>query len=889
MTERSAQAAQAAIDLVHADPRQARARATQALKLARRERDRAAMSTAHRALGLAAHELGDLDAALTALHAAVKVADSASLGTPAAQARMSRAFVLLTLGRTRAALQDADAAVASMQGLDRARALAQQGLILTRAGRLDHALDAYAAALPALRRHGDRLWEARVRNNRAMLHAYRGHHGRARADIMRAEELELAAERMLARAGNRWNLGVIEGMHGHIPAALTALDFAAEEFRKRAWPMAALLMDKGEVLLAAGLSGEALTTVIAAVAELSRKRQGADLAEARLLLARAQLAAGAPGPARDSAAAARRSFSRQHRSAWAAAARYVEVHAAWEAGDGSAATLRSAQKAALEMEAVTWSPAALDLRLLTARIATSLGRLDLAKAELRAAGRARGSAQLERQARAWHALALLRAQAGERRGAYAAVAAGLRAAERVRLLLGATELRVMVASHVAELAALGVSLAIGDRSPERALWSAERYRAATMRIRPVLPAADEELAALRAQLRAATDEAERARLSGIHAPALSRRQHGLEDRLRQRLRHQRGELDGAVAADMPGAPAGLAERLVSALPGQVLVEYVESSGTLFALVVGAGTRRPVLRELGPVESVAAELHALRFAWRRLLAGHGSAVSLEAAAGLAAHAAARLDQILLSSLASLIGASPLVVVPTGPLQSLPWPILPACAGRPVTVAPSATSWLAGSRGRKAGAARRVTLIAGPGLSEAAAEVRSIAALYPGALVLTGQDATVTASLRALDGADVAHLAAHGRFRADNPMFSSLVLADGSLTVYDLERLRRAPTTIMLAACDSALSPTQAGDEMTGLATGLLTAGARTVIAPVLPVPDDVSARLSLGLHRYLRDGRDPASALAALLADNATAGEPLARLAASTMVCLGHSQ
>ena len=121
--ERAAQAAQAAIDRVHADPRQARALATRALGLARRERDPAARSMAYRALGLAAHslndldgalglaahELGDLAAALTALHAAVRVADSAGLAAPAGQARMSRAFVLLSQGRTGAALRDAEA------------------------------------------------------------------------------------------------------------------------------------------------------------------------------------------------------------------------------------------------------------------------------------------------------------------------------------------------------------------------------------------------------------------------------------------------------------------------------------------------------------------------------------------------------------------------------------------------------------------------------------------------------------------------------------------------------------------------------------------------------------------------------------------------------------
>ena len=191
------------------------------------------------------------------------------------------------------------------------------------------------------------------------------------------------------------------------------------------------------------------------------------------------------------------------------------------------------------LDAVSWPTAALDLRLLAARIATGLRHLEVARTELRSAARARHSTQLERRARAWHALALLRAQAGDRRGAYAAVSAGLTAAERVRLLLGATELRVMVASHVSELAALGVSLAVTDAVADRVLWSAERHRAASLRMRPVFPPADESLAALRAQLRATAGEAERRQLAGLPAQALSRRQHALEDQLRQRLRHYR--------------------------------------------------------------------------------------------------------------------------------------------------------------------------------------------------------------------------------------------------------------------------------------------------------------------------------------------------------------
>lgn len=53
--------------------------------------------------------------------------------------------------------------------------------------------------------------------------------------------------------------------------------------------------------------------------------------------------------------------------------------------------------------------------------------------------------------------------------------------------------------------------------------------------------------------------------------------------------------------------------------------------------------------------------------------------------------------------------------------------------------------------------------------------------------------------------------HALFRADNPLFSALQLADGPLTVYDLERLRAAPRDMILSACDDGVSAVRPGDE------------------------------------------------------------------------------
>ncbi|MFD1152563.1 CHAT domain-containing protein, partial [Saccharothrix hoggarensis] len=139
--------------------------------------------------------------------------------------------------------------------------------------------------------------------------------------------------------------------------------------------------------------------------------------------------------------------------------------------------------------------------------------------------------------------------------------------------------------------------------------------------------------------------------------------------------------------------------------------------------------------------------------------------------------------------------------------------------------------------------------------------AVARLAGSASVLVGAAATVDAVASAMDGAPLAHVAAHGSFRADNPLFSALELADGPLTVYDLERLRTPPARVVLSACDSGLSAVRPGDELMGFTAALLGLGTRTLVAPVIPVPADVTTPLMVDLHRRLDAGEPPAVALA----------------------------
>ncbi len=159
------------------------------------------------------------------------------------------------------------------------------------------------------------------------------------------------------------------------------------------------------------------------------------------------------------------------------------------------------------------------------------------------------------------------------------------------------------------------------------------------------------------------------------------------------------------------------------------------------------------------------------------------------------------------------------------------------------------------------------------------------------------ATAQTVARALEGSRLAHVAAHGTFRADNPQFSSLELADGPLTVYDLEHIARPPLWIVLSACDAGRSAVHPGDELMGTSAALLSLGTRAIVSSAAPVPDDGLTRLMVTLHLELVRGRGPARALASAQSralppglewGDLASGTPAAReaLAAGAFVCLG---
>lgn len=864
-----------AIRLVQARPEHARRLAIEAFDTARMSGDLATASMAKRALGLVAKELNDMDGAEAHMRAAVRLAERAPSGTRTGEARMSLSLILAHRGRSAAALREADLADGLLRGHDRARVQMQRALVLQHMGRLGDALDGYRRALSGFQRSGDGLWEARVRCNRGVLHAYRGEYRAAETDLLESERLckELDLELLLGMV--RHNIGFVYALKGDVPRALQRYDQAERSHGIAGVRRAEALLDRSDLLLSVRLVREARAAAEQAVADFARGRMLARLAEARLTVSQAALLDGDFATARAAAEQARRAFSRQGRPSWAALARFASLQAAWCSGERSPSTLAAAQRTAAALAEAGWVVRGLDARVLAARIALDLGRVDVAERSLRAASRARHHGPVELRSRAWHARALLCLARGDRRGGEAALRAGLDVLERYRAVLGATELRATASGHGGDLAVAGLRLAIEAHEPVKVLEWAERWRARALVVRPARPPADAALTADLARLRQAVRGVERAVMNGASATALRREQAVLEETVRRRAR-------SAVGGALRPEPIPSADALAAALGERVLVEVSELDGWCHATVVSKDGIELV--KAAPVAEILDELQSLRFALRRLARAERRTASTDAAVAAAAFGAKRLQQLVLEPCGAALGERPLVVVPTGSLHALPWALLPSCRGRPITVAPSAALWLRAATATNDGSPRHATLVAGPGTVHAEAEVQSLAPRAEHVEVLVGERASVVNVLRALDGAGLAHIAAHGTFRADNPLFSCVHLADGPMTVYDLESLEQAPSILVLSACDSGLSDVQPGNELMGLASVLLALGTRTLVASTGPVPDAQTAEVMATFHRYLQAGRPPAESLADALAE-LNPSEP-SSMAAAGFVCFG---
>lgn len=745
----------------------------------------------------------------------------------------------------------------------RARAHVQRALIRHRLGIPGWDED-YAVALPLLTEHGDTYWEMLARLNRGTELVYLARYDDARADLERAIALGADHEQGPMIGFARHNLGFAAARSGDLPAALTAFEASSQDLVPRGVDMSPAVPDRAEALISAGLLDEAATLLADALPSLEEAAP-ALWPEVALLLGRVHHVAGRPAAGIRLTAEAWKAFEDQGRPGWAILARTTHAQAAVACGDLS---VTDALEAADAAAVAGWDEAAIEVRVAAAAslatthpdqaeeilAATQMDRVSIGIGPRLALTEARVAVA---RARADHATTLRHAEAA------------LQDLEDHRALLGASELRAHVGRHaeyVLSQAALA-ALELGDL--DQALAWVDRVRSQALDHPPVVPPDDAVLADALGRLRVVVDAITRGRAGGEDVAALETERAELEQRVRDRSRTARGH--------------GITEVEVGTrAPNTVEVAWLNLDDHLVALVADdTGVKRVDLDV--DTDTIGAELDALGFAMQRVGRSRAPGRRRDLAARSLAHSLAALDEALVAPL-DLPADGAVVISPTSVLFDVPWSGLPSLVDRPVAVAPSLRLARRPPRDDLGGG---TVLLHGPRLAHARAELDALAGVVVDPHAVVGEDATVAAARQTLPDAAIAHLACHGVFRADNPQFSSLELADGPMFVYDLESLPRVPELIVLSACQTGRSAVHAGDELLGVTASLLALGARHVVAALADVPDDLAAVLMVAFHDGVAAGASPAAALArargALLALH---DDPAARLTAAAFACIG---
>jgi tetratricopeptide (TPR) repeat protein len=778
------------------------------------------------------------------LDEAAAVARGHGLDHALAEVLMTRAVVNQELGNLTGAQRDLDLAEPLVAPAMSAELTFQRAVLHQNLGRLSAAGTGYRLLLAAADTSA-RL-RAVIANNLAMIESQHGRHAEALRllDEYLPRAVEVGPAHVALLSGTRaW----VTVHAGRLSEGIRLFGEAARALETAGLPLGEHYVEYADALMDLRLIPEAGDAARAAAEEF--RLSGVPLmgAEAELRVAQLALLAGDLDEAETASSAAARSFDRQGRRGWRARAWLVRIEARLRAGTATAADLRDARRVCRTLETQGTWPYAVNAHLIAGRVAERLGRRkDAVTALRRAAELARRSPVLVRL-RGSVAGATAAALESDDAGVLTYCRRGLDDLARHRTALPSADLRALASGHGEELGRLGLEVMVRAGSPPRVLDWMERTRAAgLLAVEPPGGTDVDDLEALRG-IHAELEGLAAGDRNGGGPAALLARQKSIEDRIRRAGWQRRTENQAVTATIRPA-------KLRTLLGDRVLVEYTVLNGDLIAVVIEP--RRSRLVPLGSAAAVLDQVRTLFFALRRMTQPMPDS-SLAAARLSADLRVTRLRALLIEPLA-VAGDAELVVVPVGHLHGIPWSAL---RDAPVSLAPSAGLW---ARTREAALAHDgagpTVLVEGPSLPGATTEIRRLRELYPGAIAIGPPDSTAQAVLRRLDGAGLVHLACHGWLRSDNPLFSSLILSDGPLTVQELRTSGVAPHRLVLASCQSGADVAYAGDEVVGFISSLLARGTAGVVASVAAVPDVAAVELMHALHEQLTGGSTLAHAL-----------------------------
>lgn len=314
--------------------------------------------------------------------------------------------------------------------------------------------------------------------------------------------------------------------------------------------------------------------------------------------------------------------------------------------------------------------------------------------------------------------------------------------------------------------------------------------------------------------------------------------------------------------------AGTADlkRIQSTLPANSqLLEYYVARGRIYACVVTADTL--YIEALGVADDARRVFRLLQFQLSKFRLGPDYLARF--AATLQNAVQAHLEQLywqLIAPIRTRLRAGHVVIVPHGflhylPFQSLGHDGVSLLDEFTVSYAPSASVFaLCAARNVTPNEESLVMGIPDPLAPQIEPEAKAVATILPKAQLFVGDAATHELLSEYGPRSRYVHIATHGLFRQDNPMFSSIRLGRSELNLYDLYRMRFSAELVTLSGCGTGLNAVVAGDELLGLVRGLLYAGAQAVLVSLWDVNDESTATFMKFFYEGLGRQRNKAAAL-----------------------------
>ncbi|MET0781868.1 MAG: CHAT domain-containing protein [Microbacterium sp.] len=721
----------------------------------------------------------------------------------------------------------------------------QLGALAEQAGRYDDSERWLTQGIEALEDDSEEL--ANLLVNRSLVNMHRRRLAAASRDAARASRIFGMLGRPIDEAQSLHNEGYMALLGGDLITAMREMSAARVTLVGVSPVFAAVCdVDRAEVLRDAGHTAEAERTLAHAATVFGKQRMPQSRAEAEYHLARSLLAHD-PGGARPVAMRAARRFRAVGSEAWSSRAEAVRMRADLSAGQLTRTghhvpyprrvpTRDGIEHASAELERFGFGSEAAALRM-THELWRARHR-DISDAASRAI-RVPPTASMEVRLLAHEVRATRALARGRHADARRHAAAGLDELNAWLSDFGSLDLQTSAVMQGVGLIRLGLESAVASGRPDVVFEWSEWARHMGSQVIPLRPPPQQQQADDLAELRVLRSE------GGDWQSDPRARQ------LRERVRERQWSTTGRAAVQ---SRATLGEVRAALDDQTALLSYVFDGESIAVLVVTA--ERATVLPIGAWRGIRESISGLRadLDMTATVSGHmGELVRRSLDARLTALSRELIDRVVQTA-----GAGRYVITVPGILGGLPWSMLPGLRGKVITLAASASRWV---RLREHMPAPRVAGFAvGPRVDRGEEEVQTAAKAWRHVCVLSAATVDDVASIASR--VDLLHIAAHGRHSSDNPMFSGLELADGALFGYDIDRMPRVPSTVVLSACEAGRSSVRWGEEAVGMTRAWLHAGARCVIAAPVVVADDDACELLGAMHEGLAAGQPPSVALAA---------------------------